>query len=70
MSGCALCKIMPCLGIAIAHMSYDYQWWLVTLKFWAADMGSVHFAEKMSRNIVPADLLWEKNTVPAEKDGL
>ena len=29
--------------------------------------GPVRFAEKTSRNTVPADLLWEKNTVPAEK---
>ena len=29
--------------------------------------GPVRFAEKISRNIVPADLLWEKNTVPAKK---
>ena len=29
--------------------------------------GSVRFAEKTSQNIVLADLLWEKNTVPAEK---
>ena len=32
--------------------------------------GPVRFAEKTSRNIVPADLLREKNTVSAEKDGL
>jgi len=31
------------------------------------NIGPVRFAEKTSRNIVPADLLWEKNTVPAEK---
>ena len=29
--------------------------------------GPVRFAEKTSRNTVPTDLLWEKNTVPAEK---
>ena len=29
---------MPCLGIATAHMSYDYQWLLVTVKFSAADI--------------------------------
>ena len=29
--------------------------------------GSVRFAEKISRNIVPANLLWEKNIVPGEK---
>ena len=37
-------------------------------------IGPVRFAEKTSRNTVPADLLWEKNIVPAEKtsqkDGL
>ena len=32
--------------------------------------GPVSFAEKTSRNTVPADLLGEKNIVPAEKDGL
>jgi len=31
------------------------------------DEGSVRFAEKTSRNIVPADLLWEKNTVLTKK---
>jgi len=30
-------------------------------------IGPVHFAEKTSWNTVPADLLWEKNTVLAEK---
>ena len=30
-------------------------------------LGPVRFAEKISRNIVLADLLWEKNTVSAEK---
>ena len=29
--------------------------------------GPVRFAEKTSRNIVPANLLWEKNTVLAKK---
>jgi len=29
--------------------------------------GLVRFAEKTSRNTVSADLLWEENTVPAEK---
>ena len=37
-------------------------------------IGPVRFAEKTNRNTVPADLLWEKNTVltekQAEKDGL
>jgi len=36
--------------------------------------GPVSFAEKISRNIVPTDLLREKNTIlaekQAEKDGL
>jgi len=27
----------------------------------------VRLAEKTSRNTVPANLLWEKNTVPSEK---
>jgi len=27
----------------------------------------VRFAEKISRNIIPADLLGEKNTVPIKK---
>ena len=31
------------------------------------NFGPVHFAEKTSRNTVPDDLLWEKNTVPAKK---
>jgi len=36
---------------------------------WACSIsGPVRFAEKTSRNTVSADLLWEKNTVPAEKE--
>ena len=31
------------------------------------DDGPIRFAEKTSQNIVLDDLLWEKNTVPAEK---
>ena len=34
------------------------------------DEGSVRFAEKTSRNIVPADLLWGENIVPAKKNKL
>ena len=30
----------------------------------------VRFAEKISRNTVPANLLWEKNIIPAEKNKL
>ena len=30
----------------------------------------VRFAEKSNQNIVPADLLWKKNTVPAKKNKL
>jgi len=30
-------------------------------------LGPVRFAEKTSRNTVPANLVWEKNTVPTEK---
>jgi len=30
-------------------------------------LGPDRFAEKTNRSTVPADLLWEKNTVPAEK---
>ena len=33
----------------------------------ATQEGPVRFAEKTSRNTVPADLSWEKNTVLAEK---
>ena len=29
--------------------------------------GPIRFAEKTSQNIISADLLWEKNTVPTEK---
>jgi len=35
--------------------------------WWKVWRGSVRFAEKTSWNSVPADLLWEKNTVLAEK---
>ena len=35
--------------------------WLLT------HYGHVRFVEKTSRNTVPVDLLWEKNTVSAEK---
>jgi len=30
-------------------------------------LGLVRFAKKISQNTIPADLLWEKNIVPAEK---
>ena len=36
-------------------------------KFPVRYLAPVRFAEKTSRNIVPADLLWEKNTVLTEK---
>ena len=39
--------------------------YLLLFCFWC--YGPVRFAEKTSRNTVPVDLLWEKNTVPAEK---
>ena len=48
-----------------APLSYhtDCLWELRQLE----QLGPVRFAEKTSRNTVPADLLGEKNTVPAEK---
>ena len=41
----------------------EIQWTVTTFTY----TGPVRFAEKISRNTVPTDLLWEKNTVSAEK---
>ena len=40
---------------------------LPCMKWTCLVLGPVRFAEKTNRNTVPVDLLWEKNTVPTEK---
>ena len=35
--------------------------------FFYCNIGLVHFAEKTSLNTIPADLLWEKNTILTKK---
>ena len=40
---------------------------LPCMKWTCLVLGPVRFAEKTNRNTVPADLLGEKNTVPAQK---
>ena len=68
----------------LAGVNAKGQRWMIHLTFWCRGTkyrrylsrpsnkthNPVCFAEKTSRNIVSADLLWEKNTIPAEKNKL
>jgi len=45
----------------------DKQEQIITSPLYLFTIGPVRFAEKTSRNTVSADLLWEKNIIPAEK---
>ena len=51
----------------LSKQKTNFKVYVYTVKNWANQIGPVRFAEKTSQNTVPADLLWEKNNVSAEK---